>query len=433
MPTIVDGPLPTSATTAKPAPRLNHVSRPVRIARVITRLNLGGPAVHVVLATKHLAALGFTTTLITGKLAPGERSADELIAELDEAPVLIEQLERDPSFAKDVTTLLQLIRIFRRQRPDIVHTHTSKAGALGRIAAWIAGVPIRVHTYHGLVLAEHFSGGRSQFYIELERFLARLSTRLVAISPKQKADLETHFRIAAAEKIECIPLGLDLEPYLMRRAPSFVLRSEFGLLASDNLVGWVGRLAPIKDPFLLVEVARRVVDAMPTCHFVVVGDGELRSELEDAVRQAGLTDNVHLIGWRTDLAEIYSDLDLVILTSKNEGTPLVLLETMACGKTFVATDVGGIPDLTAGEYEEREAVRYFENAALTTRSATSLTAATLRLLGDPQLRQKMSEKAREFVSARFSASRLVGDLAALYESLLQESGMAVRAVTAREV
>ena len=433
MPTIVDGPLSTSATTAKPALTVNHDPRPVNIARVITRLNLGGPAVHVVLATKYLGPLGFRTTLITGKLAPGERSADELIAQLDEPPVRIEQLERDPSFVKDVTTLLQLIRIFKKQRPDIVHTHTSKAGALGRIAAWIAGVPIRVHTYHGLVFAEHFSGRRSRFYVELERFLARLSTRLVAISPKQKSDLGTQFRIAAAEKIECIPLGLDLEPFLTQRAPSFVLRSELGLSANDNLVGWVGRLAPIKDPFLLVEVARRVVGAIPTCHFAIAGDGELRGKLENAVRQAGLTSNVHLIGWRTDLAEIYSDLDLVILTSKNEGTPLVLLETMACGKTFVATEVGGIPDLTIGECAELAGVKYFENAALTTRSPDSLTAATLRLLGDAQLRGRMSEKAREFVSGRFSASRLAGDLAALYESLLQESGVAVRTVAAGEV
>src|ERR1700733_1252602 len=433
MSTIVEGPLSSSANVANPAPSPMHAHRPVCIARVITRLNLGGPAVHVVLATKHLARPGFKTTLITGKLAPGERSADELIAELDEPPVVIEQLERDPSFVKDMTTLLRLIRIFRKERPEIVHTHTSKAGALGRLAAWIAGVPIRVHTYHGLVFAEHFSDRRSRFYIGLERLLARLSTRLVTISPKQKADLEDKFHVAVGDRIDCIPLGLDLEPFLTRQGPSFVLRGKLGLSASDFLVGWIGRLAPIKDPLLLVEVARRVVDAIPTCHFAVVGDGELRGELENAVRQADLNDNVHLIGWRTDLAEIYSDLDLVLLTSKNEGTPLVLIETMACGKPFVATEVGGIPDLTGGECETDQEVKYFENCALTTRSPASLTTATIRLLQDAQLRRSMSEKARKFVSSRFSANRLAADLAALYESLLQETGVAARAVTAREV
>jgi glycosyltransferase involved in cell wall biosynthesis len=402
-------------------------SRCVRIASVITRMNVGGVAAHVVLASKYLEPLGFKTMLITGTLAPGERCADELIAELDESPVLIEELSRDPSITNDVVTLFRLIRLFKEYRPEIVHTHTSKAGALGRLAAWITGVPVRVHTYHGLVFSEHFSPLQSRFYAWIERQLARLSTRVIAISPKQKFDLGQKFRILAAERIECIPLGIDLDPFLNLTSNSQVLRRELRLSDGDHLVGWIGRLTPIKDPLFLVEVARRVIEKVPTCHFVVFGDGELRGVLEDALKQARLERHIHLLGWRNNLAALYNDLDLVVLTSKNEGTPQSLLETMASGKPFVASDVGGVSDLTTGEAEERPGVKYFDNAALAERTASALSSATVRLVEDAPLRQKMGVSGREFVSSRYSATRLAYDLANLYDRLLDERGSVYRA------
>jgi len=433
MTTIADQIVSSGARSEVQERSAKQAPRGVHIARVITRLNVGGPAAHVVLATKHLESLGFKTTLITGNLAPGERRADELIAELDESPVVLEKLGRDVSIVHDVATLIRLVRIFREQKPDIVHTHTSKAGALGRLAAWIARVPVRVHTYHGLVFSRHFSPMRSRIYIWLERLLARLTTRLIAISPTQKIDLVRQFRIAPEAQIKCIPLGLDLERFLKQPSPSFTLRRELGLSADDYLVGWVGRLAPIKDPFLLVEVAKRVVEMVPSCHFAVAGDGELRRELENALRRNHLSANVHLLGWRTESHEIYNDFSLVLLTSKNEGTPLVLLETMACGKPFVAPDVGGISDLTFGDCDERAGVRYFENAALAARTASSLASAVVRLLEDSRLRRNMGQRAREFVASRYSAERLARDLANLYTQLLTEYCSTVSEVSPGEI
>jgi glycosyltransferase involved in cell wall biosynthesis len=420
--------LPSSETAPDAVVQaLEPPSRGVRIASVITRLNVGGVAAHVVLASKYLKPLGFTTMLITGTLAPGERCADELIAGLDESPVLIEELSREPSITNDVVTLFRLIRLFRQYRPEIVHTHTSKAGALGRVAAWIAGVPVRVHTYHGLVFFGHFSPLLSRFYAWLESLLALLSTRVIAISPKQRFDLEQTFRIAAAERIECVPLGIDLDPFLNQPSYSQALRRELRLSDGELLVGWIGRLTPIKDPVLLVEVARRVIQKAPACHFAVFGDGELRAELQDALKQACMLSHVHLLGWRNNLAGLYSDLDLVLLTSKNEGTPQTLLEAMACGKAFVAPDVGGISDLTTGESEERRGVKYFGNAALAERTASALASAMVRLIEDPPLRRKMGARGREFVSSHYSATRLAHDLANLYNSLLDECGSASRA------
>jgi len=252
--------------------------------------------------------------------------------------------------------------------------------------------------------------------------LSGLSSCLIAISPHQKDELVSRFRITAPEKIQCIPLGFELDPYLRRHAHSFVVRRELDLQDGDFLVGWVGRITSVKDPFLLVETAKRVVERLPDCHFAIVGDGELRGEVECAVRQAGLERRVHLLGWRSDLADVYSDFDLALLTSRNEGTPLALLETMACGKPFVAPAIGGVLDLVRGQAFEEGSVSYFQNAALADREPRAMCSAILRLLLDEGLRDQMAKSARRFVMERFSADRLADDLAGLYLRLLFEAG-----------
>lgn len=396
-----------------------HATRPVRIVRLITRLNIGGPAVHVTTLAKRLASMGFDTQIIAGELAGGECHASrEVFRDLPRAPVFLAGFARDVSLLKDLRTLWRLVRILRAQRPDIVHTHTSKAGALGRVAAAIAGIPVRVHTFHGLVFSGHFSRWRSLVYIYLERLLARLSSCVVAISPSQLEELVFRYRITRREKIECIPLGFEVDAYLQSRTRSLAIRRELNLTGQDFLVGWVGRLVPVKDPFLLIETARHVVRRLPNCHFVIVGDGELRETVECAIHLQGLSRHIHLLGWRSDLSNVYSDFDLTLLTSLTEGTPLALLETMACGKPFVAPRIGGVPDLVFGKAREERGVAYFQNAALADRAPWALSKGILRLLLDEPLREQMGGAARQFVLERFSADRLANDLAALYSKLL---------------
>jgi glycosyltransferase involved in cell wall biosynthesis len=190
------------------------------------------------------------------------------------------------------------------------------------------------------------------------------------------------------------------------------------LTGRDFLVGWVGRLVRVKDPFLLIETAKHVVKRLPSCHFVLVGDGEMRERVERAIHLAGLTGHIHLLGWRSDLTDVYSDFDLTFLTSLSEGTPLALLETMASGKPFVSPRIGGVPDLVFGQDCEDGGVRYFQNAALANREPRALSNGIVRLLLDQPLRERMGMAARQFAIARFSADRLANDLAALYSKLL---------------
>jgi len=394
-------------------------ARPVRIVRLITRLNIGGPAVHVATLATRLTAMGFETQIIAGELAEGERHAShEVFKDLPQQPISLAGFSRDVSILRDVRTLWRLVRILRAKRPDIVHTHTSKAGALGRLAAAIAGVPIRVHTFHGLVFSGHFSRWRSRLYIHLERLLGRLSSCVVVISRRQQDELIFRYRIVSSEKVECIPLGFEVGPYLQARAASFAIRHELNLTGRHFLVGWVGRLVPVKDPFLLIETAKHVLKSLPSCHFVLVGDGEMREMVERAIHLAGLAGHIHLLGWRNDLSDVYSDFDLTFLTSLSEGTPLALLETMACGKPFVAPRIGGVPDLVFGQDREVGGVSYFQNAALANREPRALANGILRLLFDQPLRERMGEAARQFVISKFSADRLANDLAALYSKLL---------------
>lgn len=365
----------------------------IRVLRLIARLNIGGPALHVTHLARGLDPARFETLLVTGQLAPGEGDMSDLARGLPWQ--IIPEMGRELAPVADAITLIELWRLMRRYRPHIVHTHTAKAGAVGRLAARLAGVPVVVHTFHGHTFRGYWGAIGSGAAVAAERGLAHLAHRLIAVSDRVRDDLLA-FRIAPPEKIVTVPLGLDLAPFAAQpRNP-----------ASLN-VGIVGRLAPIKNHKLFLDMARRLIAEGFVGRFVVVGDGELRSELERAA--ADLCDRVTFAGWRRDLPEVYADLAVVVNTSLNEGTPVSLIEAMAAGVPVVATAVGGVPDV----------VRPNETGWLVAGGDAAGLARAVKLAiydGD-----RLAARARQEVLGKYSKERLVKDVERLYDSLLMNT------------
>jgi glycosyltransferase involved in cell wall biosynthesis len=403
----------------------------LNIVRIIGRLNVGGPSIQAILMTEAFRARGYGALLVKGQVAAGEADMEYLAAERKVDTVSISALGRGISGWKDLLTLGHLIRILRRQRPAIVHTHTAKAGALGRLAAIVARTPIRVHTFHGHVFKGYFSPLVTRIFLWIERFLARYTDCIVAISESQRRDLTEIYRIAPPQKVIVIPLGVDLAPFLELESQPGELR-QAPRPPSAPLVGWIGRFTAIKAPGLFLDcvplvtralAVRALPPALPTPRFVMVGGGELKPECERRIAREGLENSVALLGWRRNLAQIYADLDLVVCTSINEGTPVALLEAMASGKAIVSADVGGVRDLMIGAPVAFEGRQIFQNGILVERDPNLIAAAICHLLENPQLRQAMGRAGREFVRERFSQHRLADDLERIYLGLARAKGL----------
>jgi glycosyltransferase involved in cell wall biosynthesis len=390
--------------------------RPITIVRVIARLNVGGPAIHTVLLTRGLNDGDFRSTLVTGMHGKEEGDMSYFAHERGVDPVVIPEIGRELSWRDDLVAFFKLVKLMRRLKPEIVHTHTAKAGAVGRVAALFAGVPIRIHTFHGHVFRGYFGALKTRVFLWIERFLARSSAGVVAISERQKHELTRVFRVTDERRCTVIPLGFDLASFEAAERRRGELRRELGRSASEPLVGIVGRLVPIKNHSLFLQAMRKVVQKRPDTALVIVGDGELRRALEDETRALGLADRTHFLGWRRDLDVVYADLDLVALTSINEGTPVALIEGMAAARAVVATDVGGVGDVV----ENRET-----GLVVPPDDAELFAAAVLELLEDPSLRERYGRAGRERAVGRYGAGRLVGDVRALYLELLAKHGLSV--------
>lgn len=389
-----------------------------RILRVLTRLNIGGPAINVTLADAGLRARGYDTLLVHGRLGPGEASAGPLAASYGIPTLELPALAREVSPRDDLAALRSLVRLLDERRPQIVHTHTSKAGALGRLAArWhnLRRPPgdrcLVVHTFDGHVFEGYFGSAGSRLVVLVERLLARWTDAIVAVAPRQRDDLVSRFRIAPASRVVVVPHGLDLAPYLEVPEADAAARAALGLPADAFVAVFAGRLVPIKDVATLLDAFAQVRAGIPAAHLVVAGDGELRGELMARARALGLDAAVHWLGWRRDLARLYAASDIVVLSSRNEGTPLALIEGMAAGRPAAATAVGGVPDV----------VREGQTGLLAPAGdAAALGEAIARLARDPALRRAMGSAARADMVARYSAARLADDLDRLYTSLLRD-------------
>jgi glycosyltransferase involved in cell wall biosynthesis len=388
----------------------------VRVLRLFSRLNIGGPSVHVILLSHGLRPLGYDTRLVVGRESEREGNLFALAEEKGVACETVAGLGREIAPLKDLMALAGLARLMRAWRPQIVHTHTAKAGLLGRLAARAAGVPTVVHTFHGHVLRGYFTPPKQALFRRLEALLARAADALVAVSESVKQDLVA-LGVARADKIRVIPLGLELLP-LAAELPRGVLRREAGLAEGTPLVGMVGRLVPIKDVPGFLRAARLVLDERPSVRFALVGDGEERAALEALASELGLRDAVHFFGWRQQLGPVYGDLDVVVNASRNEGTPVALIEALAAGRPVVATDVGGTPDLLG---------RGARGRLVPVGEPRALAQAILETLDRPELAQRRACEGRKHVMATHSSERLLRDMDALYRELLARGGATARA------
>ncbi len=372
-------------------------------------MNIGGPSRHVTILTTQ-GAPEFDSKLLAGDPEPREGSLeDEAVAEGAHV-VHVPHLRRPVSPVDDLLAFVWLFRFFRRERPAIVATHLAKAGTLGRLAAALAGVPVRVHTFHGHVLDGYFGGVTTTIFTLVERFLGRLTTQFVAISPEIAHDLD-RLDIGRGKTV-IVRLGLKLDH--LAGHPRGRLRSDLGVPASAPLVGIVGRLVPIKAHELFLQAAERVGRTRPDVHFAIVGDGELWDELHRAIRAKGLEDRVHFSGWRADLAAVYSDLDVVVCCSRNEGTPVSLIEACAAGRPVIGTDVGGIPDIiTPG----------VNGLLVGSGDPAALASAIQDLVADPDKCASMGMAGQRIVLERHGADRMVNELKDLYRNLLEAQSL----------
>ena len=375
---------------------------PVLIHRVIARLNVGGPAMHVVNATRALNEGPWRTRLIAGSVPPTEGDMSYYAAERGVEPTILPEMSREISVLDDFRALVALWRLFRRERPTVVHTHTAKAGTLGRLAAILAGVPVRVHTFHGHVLGGgYFSRWKTRLFLEIERQLARGTTRLVVLTQRQAREMSEALRVAPRAKFEVIPLGLELDRFgavdrseqARRRA-----RAALGIPEQAKTVGIVGRLVPIKNH----EGFLQAIAADARLLGIVVGSGEREVDLKALAGRLGVSDRLLWLGWRRDLPEVYAALDALALPSHDEGTPVAVLEALAAGLPVVARDVGGVgevlADVGAGTVLPRDAGPEEWSRAM-------VAAVEARPL---------ARQVRDAVVARWSVPRLARDLAALY-------------------
>jgi glycosyltransferase involved in cell wall biosynthesis len=388
---------------AVPGPR-----RPVRVARIIARLNIGGPAQQAILLTAGLDRTRFTSTLITGRPGPEEGDLGGLAETRGVTPTIIAELGRAVRPGRDLVALLRLVRLFRCIRPDIVHTHTAKAGTLGRIAAQIVGGAATVHTFHGHVLDGYFSAPVTRLFLNIERFLGRRTDRLVTLSPRLR-DALVELGIGRPEQVAIIPLGLELDRFAGPRDGGGALRDALAVPTHAMLLASIGRLVPIKDHATLLQAIARLIP--PSAHLLIVGDGEARGSLERLTTQLGLADRVHFLGWRSDLETILGATDVVISASRNEGTPVALIEAMAAGVPVVATAVGGVPDLV-----EHGVTGWLVPA----NDADALAGGIRHLIEAPELRARLARAARPHAIERYGAAHLIRRIEQLYTSVLAD-------------
>ena len=385
----------------------------LRVLRIIARLNVGGPAIHATLLTERLDPSRYDSLLVAGTEDPAEGSYLDLHGREIPNLVRLPELGREIRGFQDGRALRALVQLIGRVRPHVVHTHTAKAGTLGRLAALVRRVPVVVHTYRGHVLQGYFSPAKVRLFVGIERMLARATSELVAVSPRVRDDLLA-LGVGTAARFSVVPLGLDLARFEQSGRRRGELRQELGLGPDVPIVGIVARLVPIKAHEVFLAAARELAARRPDVRFLVVGDGERRATLEQLAGELGLRARVIFLGWRGDLDRIYADLDVVALTSRNEGSPVALIEAMAAGRAVVSTNVGGVPDVvTDGETGRLVPVD----------DAVALAATTDALLDDASQRERLGAAARARVLATYGADRLVADVDRLYRRLLAARGL----------
>ena len=382
-------------------------TRPIRILRIIARMNVGGPAWQVSVLTRGLDEHRFESRLVVGDVGEGE--ADFIALRDPDLPALkIPALGRSVRFGDDLRAFVAIRRAIRDYRPDIVHTHTAKAGVLGRLAAATCRVPVRVHTFHGHVLHGYFKRWVTRLVRIVEGLLARRTTALVAVGERVRDEL-LGAGIGRSDQYVVIPPGVALEALPDRVSA----RNGLGLPLNRPLVLFVGRLTAVKRPDRLIEAMALVLDTRPDAVLAIAGEGELLEETRSRAEPLG--ESVRFLGWQRDIAGLYAAADCMVLTSDNEGMPVTLIEAAMAGVPSVTTDVGSAREVVLNEV----------TGLVVEPDAAAIADGLIRLLDD-DLRGKLGAAARKRAEAEFGTRRLIADHEALYERLMAELGAAAR-------
>lgn len=394
-----------------------------RVLRILNRLVIGGPSKNAVYLTRYMEP-DFETMLVIGGKEDHEQDADFLATHHGIEPVCIPEMRRPVSFGSDWLAYKKLKKLIKNFRPDIIHTHAAKSGALGRMAGKHCEVPVIVHTFHGHVFHSYFNSFKTNFFIRAERYLANFTDSIVAISDVQKKELSEKFRIAAIEKFRVIPLGLDLDAFLTDQdIKRKKFRDEFGLEEDTLAIGIIGRLVPVKNHSLFLKGLHSVLQkANKKVKAFIIGDGESRNSIEQQAQSLGLSFSAYpgkegdliFTSWRTDVDVICAGLDIITLTSLNEGTPVSLIEAQAAGKPVISTRVGGIADVVL----ENQSALLSDIG-----NSNQFSENLLRLVSDNNLRESFSNAGRDFVLNKFGHMRLVKDMSLLYNELLEKKSM----------
>lgn len=399
-----------------------------RVLRIHNRLIIGGPAINVTYLTKYMAP-EFETMLVIGDKDSHEQDADHLIMNLGLDPVVVPEMRREISPLNDGYAYQKIKKLIEKFRPDIVHTHAAKSGVIGRLAADACKVPVIVHTFHGHVFHSYFSKFKTNTFIQIERYLARRSTGIIAISETQKHELADIYHICEPEKISIIPLGLDLDKFQMHQEMKrAAFRKEFDLEEDDICIGIIGRVVPVKNHSLFVAAAKKVLEKTDkSIKFLIIGDGDMRPQMETEFAEAGIDYTYYPIdprpataictSWQTEMDYVLSGLDIVALTSHNEGTPVSLIEAQAAAKPVVSTNVGGVKDVVADNQ-----TGYITDPG----DAEAFAEALLKLVNNKEMRDFFGTQGRKFVQANYSYQRLVRDMSEFYYKQLDKSGVKTR-------
>ena len=393
----------------------------MKVLRILNRFNLGGPTHNASFLTKFLEP-EFNTKLIAGIKLDSEHGSEFMLSKLGIKPIYVKEMHRELSIYNDFKAFLEIKNIIREFKPDIVHTHAAKSGALGRLAAISENVPIILHTFHGHVFHSYFGKIKSKIYIIIERFLAKYSTKIIAISELQKKDLVNNYSICNDEKIEIIPLGFDLEIFEVgnddKRAK---FRESFNLDHDSIAIGIIGRLTKIKNHELFIKSANNLLKrSSKKLKFFIIGDGEEKDNLKGIAdnlgikfREAELSKNqLFFTSWIKNIDHALAGLDIIALTSLNEGTPVTLIEAKASKKPIISTDVGGVRDIIKNQ----------ETGILVkSNDADDFSKKLEELVENEEMRNRIAENGYEAIKQKFSYTRLVEDMRSLYLRLIQNN------------
>jgi len=387
-----------------------------KVVRIIGRMSGGGPPHQAAYLHKSLRT-SFETILVIGTIESHERDMTYLLEDF-KGVVEIPSMSRSVNVWSDLISLFAITRLLLREQPDVVHTHTPKAGMLGRVAAFLSRVPVRIHTYHGHGFSGYLGKAGSRVVIAVEWGLNKLSTHIIAISESQAHELTDRYRVVRAGKVTVIRNGIDLARFADADQMRGGARRQLGVESDEVLVVWAGRFTPIKDVPLLLEVVQRAAHLLKV-KFLVLGEGPM---LEAVIESARRCENLKYGGWQEDMKPIWAAADISLLTSKNEGTPMSLIEAMAAGRPFIATEVGGVLDLGAPPFKSTmTGCKQALNGFLTSRAPEAIVSCIQTLALSSDLMKSMGEQGRSFAFANFSQERLAHQITDLYEVLLSQS------------